>query len=194
MKYFLILLQLLVALLLTGCPGTEQNAPLTQFDESAYFRTITSKMTLTHSRVRGDYTIGKKGQYIKFLLKNVDVTPVSVDEWYMNEAANINLYYAFCEHGKANEVKEEDWKVAWSSASLLDSSPKRSRRTPLVLQPNNGTVMDVPLDFLMTLKTPRKMARYYIALYAQISLNTLKTKSDVFEITVYPKVVDMMVE
>lgn len=165
-----------------------------QFDETKYFKKIESKMELTHSQLRGDYTLGKKGQTLRFLLKNIDVSPVTVNEWFMNETSNINLFYAFCEHGKANEIKDSNWKQAWplSDASLGNKNAKR--RMPLVLQPNNAAMLEVPLEFLETLKPPQKKARYYLAMYAQISLNTLQTKSEIFEMPVFPKVVDVEIK
>ena len=52
----------------------------------------------------------------------------------------------------------------------------------------------MPLTFLEHAEPPRRRARYTVALYAQIALNTLQTKSEVFEIPVSPKTKDVEIE
>ena len=188
------LLALAVSIVLGAC-SAEQNAQH-DFDETRYFQKITAKMALEHGYIRLDYTLGKPNQTMRFLLKNQDVTVVSVNEWYMNETDNIRLYYAFCEPGKSGELKDEDWKLAWPDEMPGEDAPRKShpRRSSLVLQPNNSAVLDVPLTFLEHVEPPRRKARYTVALYAQIALNTLQTKSEVFEIAVFPKTKDIEIE
>lgn len=193
MKQFFLIITVLAAGLFAAC-SSDPPGKMVPLDDAKYFRKVEAKMTLTHSQLRGDYTLGKLGQSLKFLLKNVDVSIVNIDEWYMDETSNIRLYYAFCEHGKANEVPESAWKLAWPVSLANAKTGKKMRHAPLVLQPNNSAMLEVPLTFLETLKPEKKQARYYIALYAQIALNTLDTKSEVFEITAYPKVVDVEIE
>ena len=189
-----ILSALAVALVLGACsaePGVQH-----EFDETRYFQKITAKMSLEHGYLRLDYTLGVPNQSMTFLLKNQDVSVVSVDEWYMNETDNIRLYYAFCEPGKSGELKEEDWKLAWPDVKPGEKPGRKShpRRSSLVLQPNNSALLDVPLTFLEHVEPPRRRARYTVALCAQIALNTLQTKSEVFEITVFPKTKDVEIE
>ena len=59
---------------------------------------------------------------------------------------------------------------------------------------DNSALIDVPLTFLEHAEPPKRKARYTVALCAQISLNTLQTKSEVFEITVFPKTKDVEIE
>ena len=153
-------------------------------------------MSLEHGYLRLDYTLGMPNQSMTFLLKNQDVSVVTVNEWYMNETDNIRLYYAFCEPGKSGEIKEEDWKLAWPDVKPGEEPARKSRprRSSLVLQPNNSAVIDVPLTFLEHVEPPRRRARYTVALCAQIALNTLQTKSEVFEIPVFPKTKDVEIE
>ena len=185
----------LAALLVLGACSAEQSAQH-EFDETKYFQKITAKMSLEHGYLRLDYTLGVPDQTMTFLLKNQDVSVVSVNEWFMNETDNIRLYYAFCEPGKSGEIREEDWKLAWPEVKSGEKSGRKSRprRSSLVLQPNNSAVIDVPLTFLEHAEPPRRQARYTVALCAQISLNTLQTKSEVFEIPVFPKTKDVEIE
>ena len=190
-----ILFALTSLLVLGACsadPGVQH-----EFDETKYFQAVTAKMSLEHGYLRLDYTLGTPNQSMTFLLKNQDVSVVSVNEWYMNETDNIRLYYAFCEPGKSVEIKEDEWKLAWPDVKPGDASARRNsrpRRSALVLQPNNSALIDVPLSFLEHVEPPRRSARYTVALCAQIALNTLQTKSEVFEITVFPKTKDVEIE
>ena len=59
---------------------------------------------------------------------------------------------------------------------------------------NNSALIDVPLTFLEHAEPPKRKARYTVALCAQIALNTLQTKSEVFEITVFPQTKDVEIE
>ena len=133
-----ILLSLAVSLVLGAC-SAESNVQH-DFDETRYFQKITAKMSLEHGYLRLDYTLGMPNQTMTFLLKNQDVSVVSVNEWYMNETDNIRLFYAFCEPGKSGEVREEDWKLAWPDVKPGETVVRKSRprRSALVLQPNNS--------------------------------------------------------
>ena len=185
----------LAAILLFGACSAEPGVQH-EFDETRYFQKITAKMTLEHGYLRLDYKLGAPDQSMTFLLKNQDVSVVTVNEWYMNETDNIRLYYAFCEPGKSGELKEEDWQLAWPDVKPGEKIVRRThpRRSALILQPNNGTLIDVPLTFLEHAEPPRRRARYTVALCAQIALNTLQTKSEVFEITVFPQTKDVEIE
>ena len=185
----------MAALLVLGACSAEP-AVQQEFDETKYFQKITAKMSLEHGYLRLDYTLGVPNQTMTFLLKNQDVSVVSVNEWYMNETDNIRLYYAFCEPGKSDEIREEDWQLAWPDVKPADADRRKSRprRSALILQPNNSALIDVPLSFLEHAEPPKRKARYTVALCAQIALNTLQTKSEVFEITVFPKTKDVEIE
>ena len=186
----------LLAVLLLGACSAEPGATH-EYDETKYFQKVTANMALEHGYLRYDYTLGTPNQVMMtFLLRNMDVTPVSVNEWLMNEPDNIRLYYAFCEPGKSGEIKDDAWRLAWPDVEAEDALRRKShpRRSALILQPNNSAVLDVPLTFLEHARPPRRQARYTIALYAQIALNTLQTRSEVFEITVYPKTKDVEIE
>lgn len=189
------ILSALAALLVLGACSAEPGVQH-EFDEAKYFQQITAKMSLEHGLLRLDYTLGVPNQVMTFQLKNQDVSVVSVNEWYMNETDNIRLYYAFCEPGKSDSIKEDEWKLAWPDVKPGETSGRKPhpRRSALVLQPNNGVLIDVPLSFLEHVEPPRRSARYTVALCAQIALNTLQTKSEVFEITVFPKTKDVEIE
>ena len=195
MKITTRILSALTALLFLGACSAEPAAP-SDFDETRYFQQITAKMSLEHGYLRLDYTLGMPNQSMTFLLKNQDVSVVTVNEWYMNETDNIRLYYAFCEPGKSGEIPEDAWNLAWPDVKPGEKIRQKShpRRSTLILQPNNSAVIDVPLTFLEHVEPPRRQARYTIALCAQIGLNTLQTKSEVFEIPVFPQTKDVEVE
>ena len=189
------ILSALAALLALGACSAEPGVQH-EFDETQYFQKITAKMSLEHGYLRLDYTLGKPNQTMRFLLRNQDVTVVSVNEWYMNETDNIRLYYAFCEPGKSGEIPEDAWMLAWPDVRPGEKNAQkpRPRRSALILQPNNSALIDVPLTFLEHAEPPRRQARYTVALCAQIALNTLQTKSEVVEITVFPKTKDVEIE
>ena len=185
----------LAAAFVLGACSAEQNVQQ-DLDEAKYFQKITAKMSLEHGYLRLDYKLGAPNQSMTFLLKNQDVSVVTVNEWYMNETDNIRLYYAFCEPGKSGEIPEDAWNLAWPDVKPGDKIRQKShpRRSTLILQPNNSAVIDVPLTFLEHIEPPKRQARYTIALCAQIALNTLQTKSEVFEIPVLPQTRDVEVE
>ena len=184
----------LAAAFVLGACSAEQNVQQ-ELDEAKYFQKITAKMSLEHGYLRLDYKLGAPNQTMTFLLKNQDVSIVTVNEWYMNETDNIRLYYAFCEPGKSDEIREDEWQLAWPDVKPGETVRKsRPRRSALVLQPNNSALIDVPLTFLEHAEPPKRKARYTVALCAQIALNTLQTKSEVFEITVFPKTKDVEIE
>ena len=106
------ILSALAAILVLGACSAEPGVQH-EFDETRYFQKVTARMSLEHGYLRLDYTLGVPNQSMTFLLKNQDVSVVSVDEWYMNETDNIRLYYAFCEPGKSGEIKDDEWKLAW---------------------------------------------------------------------------------
>ena len=185
----------LAAAFVLGACSAEQNVQH-EFDETRYFQKVTAKMSLEHGYLRLDYKLGAPNQSMTFLLKNQDVSIVTVNEWYMNETDNIRLYYAFCEPGKSGEIPEDAWNLAWPDVKPGEKIRRSShpRRSTLILQPNNSAVIDVPLTFLEHVEPPKRQARYTVALCAQIALNTLQTKSEVFEIPVFPQTRDVEVE
>ena len=195
MKKMMRLFWALAAAFVLGACSAEQNVQQ-DLDEAKYFQKITAKMSLEHGYLRLDYKLGAPNQSMTFLLKNQDVSVVTVNEWYMNETDNIRLYYAFCEPGKSGEIPEDAWNLAWPDVKPGDKIRQKShpRRSTLILQPNNSAVIDVPLTFLEHVEPPKRQARYTIALCAQIALNTLQTKSEVFEIPVLPQTRDVEVE
>ena len=189
------------AAVVLGACSAEKN-PQQAVDPSQYFQKVTTKMSLEHGLVHQYYTLGAPNQPVmRFQLRNQDVTQASINEWYRNETDNIRLYYAFCEPGKTDEIPEDDWQLAWpdvpSGEKIVQSA--YPRHAGILLQPNNSAIIDVPLTFLEHAKVPDKMKgkgkdRYTIALCAQIALSSLQTKSEVFEITVYPQTKDVEIK
>ena len=72
------LLALAAAAVLGACSAEQSTKH--DFDETRYFQKITAKMALEHGYIRLDYRLGKPDQTMRFLLKNQDVSVVSVNE------------------------------------------------------------------------------------------------------------------
>lgn len=150
-------------------------------ESSARFKKIQADLSLECGRVRMDYVSGKKGQKMTFVLKNKGLTPVSIDEWYMADSENVRLFYARCEKGKASEVKETDWKRGWPL-----KEKKNGRHMPVCLNPNQGILLDVPMEFLRNFN--QKNSVDHIAVRAELALNSVSLQSPVYEVEVRPVV------
>lgn len=102
--YSLFILPLLV--LLTSCSEEVRYAHTLQ--EAKFTKKINASLVLKRGKKRLDYVSGKPGQTMLFLLQNTGLQQAKIDEWFMNEAENIRLYYARCEKGKSAALKKSD--------------------------------------------------------------------------------------
>ena len=165
--------------MLCGCSQEEPVEP--HSDGPAIYRKIQADLILECGRVRMDYVSGKKGQKMTFVLKNRGLTPVSIDEWYMDDSENVRLFYARCEKGKASEVKESDWRCGWP---LKQKAP--GRHMPVCLNPNQGLLLDVPMEFLKNFT--QKKTVDHIAVRVELALDSVSLQSPVYEVEVRPVV------
>ena len=169
-----------VLLILCACTQEETMDPRAHGEPGSY-KKIQADLSLECGRVRMDYVSGKKGQKMTFVLKNRGLTPVAIDEWYMDDAENVRLYYARCEKGKSAEVKEEDWKCGWP---LKRKEP--GRHMPVCLNPNQGILLDVPMAFLRNFAQKKPVE--HIAVRVELALNSVSLRSPVYELEVRPVV------
>ena len=182
MKQYLPLLipSLFFVSLFCSCSQEESAEPHT-LDEPTHYKKIQADLTLECGLIRQDYVSGRKGQQMTFVLKNRGLTPVSIDEWFMDDADNVRLYYARCEKGKSSEIKESDWKRGWP---LKHRTP--GRHMPVCLNPNQGLLLDVPMAFLKSFS--QKNAVDYIAVRVELALTSVSLQSPVYELEVRPYV------
>lgn len=165
-------------LLFCGCTEEETVGSHSQ-DNPARYKKIQADLSLECGRVPMNYVSGKKGQKMKFILKNRGLTPVSIDEWYMSDAENVRLFYARCEKGKASEVKDSDWKCGWP---LKEKAP--GRHMPVCLNPNQGIFLEVPMEFLRNFN--QKNPVDHIAVRVELALKSVSLQSPVYELEVRP--------
>lgn len=191
MKFLLFFSALFCVLLLLPSCSSERDSQFPGSSASGNFRKITKKMLLERGAFRL-YKQGEPGQTITFFLRNADTSVVTIDEWNKKEADNIRIYYAFCEPGKSADVKDDEWIQAWPDPDK-PHLPSQTMSPP-ILHPGNAVMIEAPMNFLLDLPVPEAKPRYNLAVYAQMALNSLQTKSEVFEITVLPKTSDKLVQ
>ena len=179
-----------LSLFLSAC-SSERDPQFARSPGAGHFRKITKKMSLERGPFRL-YKLGEPGQTMTFLLRNEDTSVVTIDEWNKKEADNIRLFYAFCEPGAGSSVKEAGWIQAWPDPDK-PFLPSQSMSPP-ILHPGNAVMIEIPMNFLLDLPMPKEKPRCTLAVYAQIALDSLQTKSDVYEITVLPKTADKLVQ
>lgn len=165
-------------ILFCGCTQEETVGSHSQ-EGPARYKKVQADLSLECGRVHKNYVSGKKGQKMTFVLKNHGLTPVSIDEWYMADQENVRLFYARCEKGKASEVKESDWKRGWP---LKEKEP--GRHMPVCLNPNQGILLDVPMEFLRTFT--QKKTVDHVAVRVELALKSVSLQSPVYEVEVRP--------
>ena len=123
-----------------------------------------------------EFYAGDEQAVLTFSLKNTGVRPVTIYEWHTCEAANINLYYR---EGRADqEASPESWKL---SPSYDPAKVDLKARSPLTLNPgNNQALIQIPAEFLKTLKPAAKKTPY--TLRAVLNLQSVKVESEPTEI------------
>lgn len=129
---------------------------------------------------RKEYYAGEENARITFSLKNTGLTPVTLNEWYMNESVNIRLYYAPGTLAETARLAPDQWKIS----PTFDPKKKRiTQRSPLVLNPDtNHALVMAPLTFLRELKDGGTRRPYTIR--GELNLQSVDVKSAPFEILV----------
>lgn len=115
---------------------------------------------------------------INFKLKNAGAKPVLIDEWYMNEADNIRLYYR--EYLPGADLENFDRK-AWTCITHELKPPVR--RFPLIINPNNIVFVEKRIAWGAALGAAnrlRKDGKFWII--AELALNSVDVRSPPFAI------------
>lgn len=120
---------------------------------------------------RREFYAGEENVTVTFSLKNTGLTPVTIQEWHMLEAANINLYYRPCSSEKPSDVP-------WKLSPTYDTASKRLHlRSPLTLNPGtNQALIVVPVSFLKELRDDSGKKQTY-SVYAELNLKSVSVKS-----------------
>jgi len=126
--------------------------------------------------IKREFYAGDEQAVLTFSLKNTGMRPVTIYEWHTCEAANINLYYR--EGSPEQKAAPESWKL---SRSYDPEKVNLKARSPLTLNPgNNQALIQIPAEFLKTLKPAAKKTPY--TLRAVLNLNSVKVESEPTEI------------
>ena len=162
------------AVLFTACSSDERKSS-GGGKENKYPKLTNYTLKLDIISTRGDYRRGEANPVVRFSLKNAGANQLSIHEWKMHEQENIRVLYAECpEAGQATKIPEHQWKE--SERNLLKTNVPRY---PLELAPNNGVLVDVPLNFIR--KTGRA-GRY--AIKGELDLDSVSAQSAPIEIVV----------
>lgn len=157
----------------TACSSDERKSA--RGKEHKYPKLTNYILKLDIISTRGNYRRGEANPVVRFSLKNAGANQLSIHEWKMHEQENIRVLYAECpEAGQATKIPDSQWKE--SERNLLKTNVPRY---PLELAPNNGVLVDVPLNFIR--KTGRA-GRY--AIKGELDLDSVSAQSAPIEIVV----------
>jgi len=172
MRYRFLLILLAGTVLLAGC-SSEPKVRRTAFKKSGEVFQKLKDYSLSLSLIssRREFYAGEENATFTFSLKNTGLTPVTIQEWHMIEAANINLYYR-------PGSSEAPSSAAWKLSPTYDPDSKRLHlRSPLTLNPGtNQALVMVPVVFLKTLRNDNGKKQPY-AVYAELNLKSVSVKS-----------------
>ncbi len=181
MKIFMALFAAVLTVLTVSCSSEQDPKKEKHVVSAARFPKLKDySLELSVVTPRKEYYAGEENVKITFSLKNVGLTPVTLDEWYMFESANINIYYAPGTLAQTASLPEEQWK----QSPTYDRKRKRiNLRSPLVLNPGtNHALVVVPLTFLKDLRDAGRHVPYTIK--GKLNLQSVDVESVPFEITV----------
>ena len=181
MKIMMLLFLTAAALLLVSCsPEQEQKKSKATVSAVRFPKLKDYSLELAVISPRKEYYAGDENVTVTFSLKNTGLTPVSLNEWYMFESANINVYYAPGTIAQTVSLPDNQWK----QSPTYDKNKKRiNMRSPLVLNPGtNQALVVVPLAFLKEIKDGGKRVPYTIR--GELNLQSVDVKSAPFEIII----------
>ena len=181
MKIFMALFAAALTVLAVSCSSEQDPKKEKRVVSAARFSKLKDYIiVLSVVTPHKEYYAGEENVKITFSLKNVGLTPVTLDEWYMFESANINVYYAPGTLAQTASLPEEQWK----QSPTYDRKRKRiNLRSPLVLNPGtNHALVVVPLTFLKDLRDAGRHVPYTIK--GKLNLQSVDVESVPFEITV----------
>ena len=92
MKIFMALFAAVLTVLTVSCSSEQDPKKEKHVVSAARFPKLKDySLELSVVTPRKEYYAGEENVKITFSLKNVGLTPVTLDEWYMFESANINV-------------------------------------------------------------------------------------------------------
>ena len=169
---FLLPLFALGILLMAGC--SSENGKKSEAQKEVFVpKNFNLKLEVISPR--REYYAGELEQEITFRLKNDDLAQADIPDWSAKETDNISLYYMFGE-ADANTPKSA-WKQVWP---LPGATPAYC--SPLILNPGNSALIQMPLDFLKEVK-PEPGKTQKITLRAELNLKSIVPKNTTCEIT-----------
>ncbi len=120
---------------------------------------------------RREFYAGEENVTATFSLKNTGLTPVTIQEWHMIEAANIRLYFR---PGSSEKPSDAPWKL---SPTYDPGSKRLHLRSPLTLNPGtNQALVVVPVAFLKELRNDGGKKQTF-SVYAELNLKSVSVKS-----------------
>lgn len=169
-----------------GCSQQEeQQANMDSMSQKNFIKPIQGKLVLERRIRRSEYIAGKPGQMLELRLRNADLKDITIPDWFSSESQNVCVYYAFCEPGKdVSQIEEKDWIQIHPDENF---SRVEYQRTILTLSPGNSALIDVPLHFLENFQIPKNHRTVQIAMKAELNLNSVSSKTEIFELIIRPQ-------
>ena len=177
MKVFFAVCSFLSLIALCGCVQTKvekMESKLGTIDRQNYPEVKDAKLELAISG--NPELISGRDKKVTFILKNLSSAPISIPEWFTNEADNIEIS---CQIWFPKQHAPEPDR--WITYPVI---PKRPiMRYPLRIGAKMFVSVDVPLEFLDHLIVkPGTERRYFIK--AKLNLKSVSAESKVSAITV----------
>ena len=177
MKALFVICSVMVLALFSGCVETKvekMESHLGMVDRQTFPEVKGAKLELAVSG--SPELIAGRDKKVTFILKNLGSAPVSIPEWFTNEADNIEIS---CQIWFPNQHAPEPDR--WITYPVIPKRPVM--RYPLRIGSKMFVSVDVPLEFLDHLVVkPGTERRYYIK--AKLNLNSVSAESKVSAITV----------
>ncbi len=172
MRCCFLFLFLACAILFAGCSSEPRVRRTVEKKSGDGFQKLKDySLLLSLVSPRREFYAGEENVTVTFSLKNTGLTPVTIQEWHMIEAANINLYYR---PGSSEKSSDAPWKLS----PTYDAASKRLHlRSPLTLNPGtNQALIVAPVAFLKELRDDSGKKQTY-SIYAELNLKSVSVKS-----------------
>ena len=175
------------ALLLSSCASTKSDEGVKKLDGSFVDKSLVKK---DYKKIKNYrlmlYPVGNmepialnKDASVKVRLRNMNRKKIRIDEWYMNQANNLIIYYRPF-NIKVKKFIPKYWK---KSIPKVEDTP---RRFELVLMPNNSVLISRKLDFLQDMKL-EKGKKKRLMMVVELNLKSVKVRSKIFSVVIEKK-------
>ena len=179
MKILTVFFSVLALALLNGCVESKvekMESHLGMVDRQTFPEVKDAKLELAISG--NPELISGKDKHVTFILKNLSNSPISIPEWFTNEADNVEIS---CQVWFPNQHAPEPDR--WITYPVIPKRPVM--RYPLRIGAKMFVSVDVPLEFLEHLVVkPGTERRYFIK--AKLNLRSVSAESKISSITVKP--------